>query len=166
MATTRKYLSTYVGNFHDLKNKEYSFAPVTVKHGSTIVVDPIGFPVIWSNSDSAYVFFTNTTVIADVAGIPSLPDASPIGIVVGSSMGVGVSSDDVSVGTAGTTMYVMFRGPGSVKCDKIDWSVTDTSGTSAVTDAESAQQILFIRQLEKQGLADLASATTVVPVYL
>lgn len=166
VSTPRKYLSTYVETFTEVGNKEFSFAPVTVKHASTKVFDPIGLPVIWSNSDSAYVFFTNSTVIADVAGIPTLPDASPIGIVVGSSMGAGINDVDVSVGTAGTTMYVMFRGPGAVKTDKIDWAVTDTSDASCVTDAESAQQVLFIRQLEKQGLAAVTSATTTVPVYL
>jgi hypothetical protein len=164
LSTPRKFLSTYVETFYDMPNKEFSFAPVTVTHGSTKVFDPIGMPVIWNGTN--FIFYTNTTLISDLTTDSTLPDGAYVGIVVGSSMGAGINDVDVSVGTGGTTLYVMFRGPGAVKTDKIDWAVTDTSGASAVTAALTTQQGKFIKQLEKQGLAAVTSATTVVPVYL
>lgn len=166
ISNSRKYLSTYVETFTDVGNKEFSFAPVLVKNTATKVFDPIGMPVIWSNTDSAYVFYSNTTLISAVAGTPLLPDASPVGVVVGSKMGVGINDVDVTVNSTGVSLYVMFRGPGAVKTDKIDWAVTDTAGASSVTAALSGQQALFITQLEKQGLAAVSSATATVPVYL
>lgn len=177
-STTRKYLSEVLSNFFDLHNKEYCFAPVTVVNADPVSIDPIGQPVIWNGT--AFVFFSDDTDLADAttayevddgAIVPldiasDLPDGSPVGVVVGSSMGVGINDHDITVDSEGVELYVAFRGPASVKTAHIDWDVLDADGDASVTPADSGEQAAFIRQLEKQGVAEKLSAEVINPTYV
>ena len=156
--TTRKNISDYVGGFTEVHGVEYCCAVVTVANATDVTIDPVGQPVI-SDDSGDFVFFDNTTVIADLTTDSGLPDGSAVGIVVGSSEGFGVSTEDVVVGSAGTELYVMFRGPASAKVDNLDWDV-------ASTPAEAAQIALFTKQLEKQSIAAISTATSVSPTYV
>ena len=162
--TSRKMVSDYVGGFTDVHGTQFSCARVTVKHGSTIVVDPIGLPVMWDGTD--FRIFKNTDDIAAVATDSTLPDGSPIGIIVGSRAGFGENVDNVSVGTGGTEFTVMYRGPASAKTDKIDFNAYDVDGVAAVTTADAGEIAEFKAQLEKQGIAGIANATVVTPTYV
>lgn len=168
--TTNKMVSEIISNFHELHNSEYCFARVNVTNAADVTIDPIGQPIFWDGLK--FVFYTNTS---DFAAAPpaggsvdsTLPDGAKIAVVVGTKMGVGVVDEFPTVTSAGTELYVVYRGPAAVKTDKIDWAVETTSGTNAVgAPALAAKQAEFIKHLEKQGIAKKASATPVNPSYI
>lgn len=166
LSSPRKMLSQVLGDFTDVHGTEYCFATVTVENASDVEIDPIGQPVIWNITDDVFNFYTNASDISAVNEDSSLPGGAPIAIVVGSNMGVGVNSDYQTVGTGGTELYVVYRGPGAVKQDHIDWSVLDTDGDASVTPAAGAVQTAFLAQLQAQGLALIESADVVTPTYV
>jgi len=163
--TSRKMVSDYVGGFTDVHGVQFSCARLTVENATDAVFDPIGLPVIWNDSD-AFIFYTNTTLISALTTDSNAPDGAAVGIVVGSRAGFGESVDDVTVGSGGIELTVMFRGPASVKTDQIDWAVTDVDGASSVTAALTAQKAAFLLQLEKQGIAGIVDATVVTPTFV
>jgi hypothetical protein len=176
--TPRKYLSEVLSNFNDLHNVEYHFARVTVTSATAVNIDPIGQPVIWNGT--SFVFFSDATDLAeattayeidDGAIVPldiasDLPDGSPIGVVVGSAMGVGINDHDVTVDSTGVELTVLYRGTSSCKTAHIDWEVLDADGDPSVTPADAAAQAAFIKQLEKQGVAEVNSAEVINPTYV
>lgn len=163
-STTRKYLSEVLSNFFDLHNKEYCFAPATVVNADPVSIDPIGQPVVWNGT--AFEFYENTTDLGDITTDSTLPDGAPVAVVVGSAMGVGINDHDITVDSGGVELYVVFRGPASVKTAHIDWDVLDADGDASVTPADSGEQAAFIRQLEKQGVAEKLSAEVINPTYV
>lgn len=156
---TRKFVSNYVGTFTDLHGVEYCATRVTVVNTTDVTIDPIGQPVIATEAGAE--FYKDTS---DIAVAPeTFPGGAKVGVVVGSANGFGENVDDVVVGTDGVELTVMFRGPATIKGDRIDFDVVDVDGNSAVTAGASDA---FITQLEAQGIASQSSATTVAPTYI
>lgn len=162
--TDRKIYSNYInGNKEDRTSS--SFARVTLKHADAdVTVDPLGLPVI-SDSAGAFVFYENGSDISAVTA-STLPDGSPVAIVVGTAEGAGMH-DDLTVTAAGVEVTVMFR-DGTAQFGNIDWTVETTAGVAAtgVTAALTTKQAEFTLQLEKQRVVELESATTVTPKFV
>lgn len=166
VSNTRKFLSNYIAGRKEVHGTSYCFARVTVNNATTVVVDPIGLPVI-SDDLGEYEFYTNTSDISALVNNGAAPDGALVGVVVGSRVGLGVNDEDVSVPSGGVEMTVLYRGPATVIEDAIDWAVTDVEGTAAVgAPALTAKQAEFMLQLEKQGIAAVAKATSVAPTYV
>ena len=159
----RKMVSDYVGGFTDVHGTQFSCARVTVVAPSTITVDPIGFPVMWNGT--AFKLFVTGDDIAAITTDSTLPDGSPVGVIVGSKAGFGENVEDVTFGTGGEEFTVMFRGPGSVKADEIDYTHADVAGNT-LGEADAGEKGEFLIQLEKQGIAGLSTAAVVTPTYV
>ena len=159
--TFRKFVSNYVAEDFETATSRPSFATVVVK-GASQVVDPIGLPVI-SDSAGAFVFYKEASNIATVTA-STLPNGSPIGIIVGAKEGFGHNTENVTVTAGGVNMTVMYR-DGVVLGDNIDFAITQTTGTVDGAPALSAKQIAFKLQLEKQGVVLKSKAATTTPSY-
>jgi len=163
--TTRKIFSNYVNSFQDDRTMS-SFARVTVKNaGGNAIVDPVGLPVI-SDSLGAFVPYANGADITAVTA-STLPDESPVAVIVGPAHGAGMNTHDVTITAAGTEVTVMYR-DAVIKGDNIDWAWLDTAGVAAtgVTAADATEQADFITQLEVQRVKNLTSAEVVDPSYV
>ncbi len=162
--TDRKIYSNYVNEVANDRTSS-SFARVTLLHpDANVTVDPIGLAVI-SNNAGAFVFYENGSDIALVTS-SALPDGSPIGIVVGTAEGAGISPN-LTVTPAGVEVTVLFR-DATVISSNIDWTVQTVAGTAAtgVTAALAAKQAAFVTQLEKQGVKQLAKAAPAAPKFV
>jgi hypothetical protein len=159
--TFSKRISEYVVDRGQVKGKDVCIKRVTVKHGSTISVDPLGIPVIVDGSGYWKIFRATDDVTA-VTGTGGIGDAK-IGVIVGSSEGYGRNQELVSIGTGGTEVHVLFGVAGNaiVKSANFDW----TAG-GAVTTATNNEKAAFVKQLEIQGVRDQAVATTLSPTYV
>ena len=165
MATTgntfRKFVSDYVSEDFATPSSRPSFATVTLK-GADEVVDPIGLPVIWDDTDS-FVFYKEASNISALTTESDLPDGSVVGIVVGAIEGFGHNEADVTVPAAGVSVTIMYRD--GVVLDNLDFLLTQVDGSVDAAPALAAKQAAFKTQLEKQGLVVQAVATTVDPTY-
>lgn len=153
LETTRKKESELVKAFDKMGHQQgvvVSFATVDVKGSTTI--EPIGTPLVWNNTTSAFEVYVAQDISA-VAGTPALPDGSPICVTVGTKEGHGVNRADVTLTSTATPMTVMFRS-GAVVNEGIEW------GTAVAGD-----QAEFVLQLEKQGVVVIDAATTATPSY-
>lgn len=157
--TDRKIFSNYINAFAEDRTAS-SFARVTLKHADAdAVMDLIGQPVI-SDSAGAFIFYENTSDISAVTA-STLPDASPIGIIVGNAYGAG-SHDATTVTAAGIEVTVMFR-DGTAIFDNIDWVCAPAVG---VTAALTTKQTQFTVQLEKQRIVDLKKSVAADPKFV
>ena len=161
--STRKFLGNYVISKDEKTLENQCSAVVTVK-GADEVVDPIGLPVIWDDTDS-FEFYDNSSDISALTTEPDGLGGAVVGIVVGDSRGEGLNEFDVTVPAAGVPMTVLFR-DAVVNGDNIDWSVTDVDGAASVTPAAGAVITAFTNQLEKQRVNVKSSATEVDPTYV
>lgn len=157
VAESRKHLSELikgVAAFECDAKVNYNYATVSVRTVSgTADVDPIGTLVVWDNANSAFVPYVAQDISA-VTGSP-LPDASPVAITVGTQEGVGFNKADAALTTTPISMTVLFRGPAAVTREGYE-----TAGIGAGDLDE------FDAQMEKQGVAVVASAETVVPSFV
>ena len=162
--TDRKIYSNFVSDVaEDLSSS--SFARVTLKHADAdVTIDPLGIAVI-SDSAGAFVFYENGSSIAGVTA-STLPDGSPVAILVGNAEGAGIHAD-LTVTAAGVEVTVMYR-DATAQHGNIDWAVLTTAGTAAtgVTAALTTKQNEFKLQLEKQRVKNVGSATTVTPSFV
>ncbi len=159
--TTRKIFSNYVvETAQDRTNSSY--ARVTLKNaGGTVVIDPVGLPVMASAAD-AVKLFDGGDDLALVTASP-LPGGAKVGIVVGSARGAGVS-DDVTVTAAGVEVTVLFR-DAHVVFDNIDFGLKTTAGVIAtgLTQASGPEQTAFRNELEKQSVKNVAKSPAAAP---
>jgi hypothetical protein len=159
--TDRKIYSNYI--VESLDDRTHStYARVTLKNaGGTIVVDPVGLPVM-SDSAGAFKLYDNGDDISAVTA-STLPDGSPVAILVGSARGAGVH-DDLTVTAAGVEVTVMFR-DGHAVFDNIDFGLLTTSGVIAtgLTAANAGEQTAFKLQLEKQRVKNVEKAVAADP---
>lgn len=159
--TFRKFVSEYVAEDHSSAAARPSFATVTLKGGDE-VIDPIGLPVIWDDTDS-FVFYKEASDISALTTESDLPDGSVVGIVVGDINGFGHNNEDVTVPAAGVKVTIMYR-KGTV-LDNIDFLLTQTSGSVEGSPALTAKQAAFKTQLEKQDIVVKGVASAADPSY-
>lgn len=159
--TYRRFVSDYVAEDHSSPAARPAFATVTLK-GADEKIDPIGFPVIWDDTDS-FVFYKEASDIAALTTESDLPDGSPIGIVVGDNRGFGENTRDVTVPAAGVTVTIMFR-EGTI-LNNINFSITQVDGTEDAAPALAAKQAAFKTQLEKQRIVVKGVADVADPAY-
>lgn len=159
--TTRKYVSDYVLEDFFSATAVPSFATVTLK-GADQVIDPIGFPVIWDDTD-AWEFYKEASSISTLTTESDLPDGSVVGIVVGAVEGFGHNERDVTVPAAGVKVTIMYRE--GVIADNIDFSLTEVDGSVDGAPALAAKQAAFKKQLEKQDIVVKNVADSADPSY-
>lgn len=159
--TYRKFISDYVLEDNSTATARQSFATVTLK-GADEVIDPVGLPVIWDDTDS-FVFYKEASSIAALTTESDLPDGSVVGIVVGAQEGFGHNEKDVTVPAAGVKVTIMYRD--GVVADNIDFSITQVDGSVDAAPALTAKQAAFKTQLEKQDVVVKGLVTSADPSY-
>lgn len=163
--TTRKFYSDYVVETRPNTLDNQCSKRATVKApGADIVVDPVGFPVVFDGADS-YIPLENTTDIAGTTA-PSISDGGLVGIVVGAATGEGHNEADVTITSAGVEMTILFADATIVE-DAIVWGFEDVDGTAGdgVTAALAAKQAEFLTYLAAQRVFAKSKATVVDPTY-
>lgn len=163
--TDRKIFSNYIAECNNDRTHS-TYARVIVKNaGGDVVVDPIGYPVISDNA-GAFKLYANTDDIAAVTS-STLPDGSPVGIIVGGARGAGINQTDETITAAGTSMTVLFRDATAV-FDSINYGLTDVDGVIATgaTEADAGEKAAFALQLEKQRVKNLELAPAADPKFV
>lgn len=151
-ATQRAYLSDVlagVSSFEGDTKTNYNFASVEV--GGTGSIPCIGVPVVWNDDDEQFEVYVDQDI--DNAGSSSLPNGSPIAIVVGDNYGVGFNKKDVDLSET-PTMTVLYRGSAAILKEGMVWG-------QATTNAQAA----FLAQLETQGITVQETAKTAETSY-
>lgn len=160
--TQRKYFSDVVKGVNTPDNSnamQFNYEGITVTFPTT--VDPIGIPVVWNDTNTAWEIYGDANAAEIAAAITAnsstLPNKAPIAIVVGGPLGAGISPVDIDF-TAGEDVTALFRGANNagVVRDGIDYSQSVASG---------ANQTAFEEQLEKQGIMVIDNAQVVTPTY-
>lgn len=165
--TERKRYSNYVVSTQRTVLNNQCSKRVTVKAaGTDAIVDPIGLPVVWDDTDS-FIPWENGSDLSLLTTEPDGLGGALVGIIVGSSEGEGQNLDDITVTAAGVQMTVLFR-DATIIGDNIDWAWLDVDGVAAngVTAALTAKQLEFTNQLEKQRINVVDKATVVDPSYV
>ena len=134
-------------------------------------LEPIGIPVIWALDNGGangkwVVFNDNDADIAAAIAVQgtvnasTLPDESPIGVVVGGALGLGFNNSDVTVDADGETVTVFFRGANNagVIRNGIDY-------TAGGVTTSAANQLAFEKQLQRQGIVVVDLAEVITPSF-
>jgi hypothetical protein len=131
---TSKIESEGAGDFH--------FARVTVV-GGVADIDIMGLPVVFNGANF------EPYAAQDLAAVnaSTLPNQSPVAIVVGSKMGKGINKEKVTLTGSPVEYTVIYR------------------GTAIVANLPSAANAAFKVALEKQGVAVQAAAEVVNPTF-
>jgi len=141
IANTKPYLSSVLMSDATALVADFNYAQVNLKEAANTTVS-LGQLVYWNGTDAYRVLknadFTSDTVLATAAGIPSLPDGSQIGVVVGFNGSIG-GEFDATVGTSAVKAFVLFRGIAAVKESGLLFDVSV---------AAAARKDLIKRQLE------------------
>lgn len=130
---------------------DYHFARADCEGSGAI--EPMGVPMVWVAANTAFEPYIAQTIPTTDS---SLPDGSPVCIVVGQIEGKGVNKADVTLSGTSQDLTVIYRGAAAVLDEGITWNV----GTNA------ANQLLFRTALEKQGIAVISSATAADPAFV
>lgn len=153
IANGRRHLSELIKAKAKFDNEgfvNYNYASVPVEGSSD--VDPIGTPLVWVDANSAFEVY----VAQDIAAVVNspLPDGSPICLSVGAKEGVGFNKTAITLSATAETMTAIFRGPAGYSEEGMDWG-----------GAGAPAQAAFKLQLEKQGVASVATAAIADPSF-
>lgn len=147
IATTKAFLSAVLMSDATSLVPDYNYSVVSLKEAADTTVK-LGQVVVYNGTDAYRVLknadFTSDTVLTAPAGIPSLPNGSAWGVVVGfDSLG---GEYDATVGTAGRKAYVLFRGPVGVKDTHTDGGLVFDAAVVA------ARRATIKRLMEQEGV--------------
>lgn len=151
---TRKYLTETITAMSKIGAEagiNFHYALVDVKGSGDI--EPIGTPVVWDDTDAFEVYVDQD--ITALTTNSTLPNASPIGVTVGTYEYIGSNEADVTLSATATKMWVLFRGEGGVKEEGIEWDAGSSAGD------KTAFRVL----LEKANLAVVTQQTLATPAY-
>ncbi len=160
VGTDNKYLSELVSGpvpFESSDHANFYTARVVVEAitgGGDLSLDPVGTPLVYDPVNTVFVPY----VAQDISAVTtsSLPDESPVCILIGPQEGAGLASENIAIAEDATaTVTVLFRGPMAIKDDGMAWG--------AIT---SQNQIEFRAQLEKQEVRVKAATTAVTPSFV
>lgn len=154
VATTRKFLSDVLWDAADNDTYTKSWATVNVRTTSgSLSKSPLGIPVIWDNAISAFRPLADGDTIPTTAS--TLPNNSPVAIVLGSATAIGDDKVDVTLTTTAQPLSVAFRDVALVK-EGIAYEVSVLGPTKA----------LFEAQLEKQSMVVRAKSTAITQSFV
>lgn len=162
VAVSQKYLSELVSSpvpFGSENAKFYTARVMVSAVGSDLSLDPIGTPLISSvlAGNTFIPFVDQDPTDADAQG-SSLPNQSPVCLVLGPAKGAGMGDGPIVIADGESTeVTVLFRGNFTVKKAGIDYV---TAAVSAPSQAD------FELQLEKQNISVKAAAQTVDPSFV
>lgn len=142
------------GNFEEINGVDYYFDSVDVKAGTDTAVEPIGVPLVWIAADSAYNIYDGSQDIS-AATSDGAPQGARVALAVGSEVGLGNNTFDVTVTAAGVKMTAYVRGAAGILKSGIDFGA-----------ANSTQQDAFMAQLVSQGAKTVAEAGPVATSYV
>ena len=138
-----------VSKFETEAGVDYHFARATCEGAA--VVEPMGIPMVWVAADSAFVPYLAQTIPAT----STLPDASPVCIVVGQVEGKGVNKADVTLSSTSQELTALYRGPAAVVTEGITWGAVS-----------APNKALFVTALEKQGITVISAAQLAAPSFV
>lgn len=162
VAVSQKHLSELVSTpvpFGSENAKFYTARVMVSAVGSDLSLDPIGTPLIYSIADgNTFVPFVDQSPTAADALGSSLPNQSPVCLVLGPAKGAGMGDGPIVIADGDSVeLTVLFRGNFTVKRAGIDYA---TAAVSAPRQAD------FELQLEKQNISVKAAAQTVDPSFV
>jgi hypothetical protein len=147
IATTKPFLSAVLMSDSTSLVPDYNYSVVSLKEAADTVYK-LGQVVVYNGVDAYRVLkntdFTSDSVLTAPAGIPSLPNGSAWGVVVGfDSLG---GEFDATIGTTARKAHVLFRGAVGVKDTHADGGLVFDAGVVA------ARRTLIKRLMEQEGL--------------
>lgn len=132
-----------------------STATVNAEAASSTTEEPIGIPMIWDNTASAFVRYVAQDIAAVITANNSpLPNKAPLLISIGDRRGAGFNTTDVTLSTTPVQLTGLYR-DAQVSYAGVDFG-TATSGD--VTE--------FKEQMEKQGVVEVATAAAPATSYI
>ncbi len=159
VGTDNKYLSELIAGpvpFASSDHANFYTARVTVEAisgGGDLSLDPVGTPLVYDAVNTVFVPY----VAQDISAVStsSLPDESPVCILIGPAEGAGLASENIAIADDSTAeVTVLYRGQLAIKDDGMAWG--------AITAPNQAE---FIAQLEKQKIRVLPATTAVTPSF-
>lgn len=132
----------------------YSFGRVMAQ--GTLTINPIGTVLIYNGTSSDWEVFVAQDIATEQLksqAANELPDNAILCVTVGTYEGVGKNVADVTLDGTDQEFTVLFRGPAAISSLEID-----ANGSVILDEA--------YLQLEKQGIAIVASATAADPSFV
>ena len=153
LSTERKVFTEVVkgvAEFENISGVDYNYARAACEGSAAI--EPMGVPMVWvAASDAFEVFVAQAIPTVD----SSLPDGSPVCIVVGQKEGRGVNKADVTLSSTSQDLTVLYKGAAVIVSEGVTWG--SISG---------ANKALFLKALAKQDILSTTSATVADPAYV
>lgn len=153
--TQRKFLSEVVKGVSLAEIERgilVSTATVNAEAATDTVEEPIGIPLVWDNTASAFVRYVDQDISA-VTGSP-LPDGSPVAISVGDRRGAGFNTTDVTLGTTPVQLTALYRDA------QVDYAGVDFGAATTPNINE------FKQAMEEQRVVEVAAASAVATSYI
>jgi hypothetical protein len=160
IATTKPFLSTVLMADATSLVPDYNYVQVDLKEASATTIK-LGQVVVWNGTDAFRSLvngdFTNDTTLTAPAGVSTLPDRGPLGVVVGFNGSIG-GEYDASVGTTAVKAFVLFRGPVAVKDTHADGGLQFAAGVVAARQA-TAKALLEGKGIDVKSVAAQVSSS-------
>lgn len=154
IATTKPFLSTVLMADATSLVPDYNYVEVNLKEAAATTIK-LGQVVVWNGTDAFRSLvngdFTNDTTLTAPAGVSTLPDRGPLGVVVGFNGSIG-GEYDASVGTTAVKAFVLFRGPVAVKDTHADGGLQFAAGVVAARQA-TAKALLEGKGIDVKSVA-------------
>ena len=157
IAEERKILSDVIAAVsNDAEEMGLNLHYVTAAvEAADVVVEPMGYPIIWSAAADNFVpFIAQDITAADALG--GLPASGRVALAVGDERGAGFNTVDVTLVAAGTKVTALYSGLVGIKASGIDFNAGTNAGVQA----------LFLSQLETQGLFIAPESANVTVQYI
>ena len=160
IATTKPFLSTVLMADATSLVPDYNYVEVNLKEAAATTIK-LGQVVVWNGTDAFRSLvngdFTNDTTLTAPAGVSTLPDRGPLGVVVGFNGSIG-GEYDASVGTTAVKAFVLFRGPVAVKDTHTDGGLQFAAGVVAARQA-TAKALLEGKGIDVKSVAAQVSSS-------
>lgn len=154
IATTKPFLSSVLMSDATSLVPDYNYVEVNLKEAAATTIK-LGQVVVWNGTDAFRSLvngdFTNDTTLTAPAGVSTLPDRGPLGVVVGFNGSIG-GEYDASVGTTAVKAFVLFRGPVAVKDTHADGGLQFAAGVVAARQA-TAKALLEGKGIDVKSVA-------------
>jgi len=160
VGTDNKYLSELIAGpvpFVSSDHANFYTARVDIyANGADLDLDPVGTPLVYDAAAGGGNFVPYIAQDISLVTTSSLPDESPVCLLIGPATGAGSASSNITV-TDGSSLEVtvLFRGPIAVNQDGMD-----------LTGIAAGDVTEFVAQLEKQAVRVLPVTTTVAPQHV
>lgn len=157
VAQERKALSDVVaavGEFESENGVSRYTTTVNVK-GTAANIEAIGFPVVWTDADSAFKPYVAQTISTVASTTSPLPNGGKVALLVGDNRGAGFNTADVAINaTTDVKFTALYSGDAAIKVSGIKWG-----------DAVDANHKAFLAELAAQGVRVAKEASVISVSY-